>query len=118
MAQPPVLDVPKWILATLNHVFDIERKIALHGDGASIGRNVERIKEGFAEEGLFYENPMGQAFNETRTDLDASISGEGTENLVVTEVVKPIIRYGRAEFSRVVQRGIVVVKSKEEGAAS
>ncbi len=116
MAQPPVLEVPKWVLGTLNHLFDIERKISLHGDTASISRNVERIKEGFAEEGLFYENPMGQPFNETRTDLDASISGESTENLVVAEVVKPIIRLGRAEFSRVVQKGIVVVKSKEEGA--
>lgn len=118
MSQPPIIEVPKWVLSTLNHLFDIERKIALHGDGASISRNVERIKESFADEGLFYENPMGQSFNETRTDLDASISGEGTEDLVVIEVVKPVIRWGRTEFSRVIQKGIVVVKSKTEGAAS
>lgn len=117
MAQPPTIEVPKWVLGTLNHLYEIERKLSLHGDSASIGRNVERIKDGFADEHLFYENPMGQPFNETRVDLDASISGEGTENLVVTEVVKPIIRAGTPEFSRVIQKGIVVVKSKEEGAA-
>jgi hypothetical protein len=117
MAQPPVIEIPKWVLNTLNHLFDIERKLALHGDTASIGRNVERIKDTFAAERLFYENPMGQPFNETRVDLDASISGESVDNLVVTEVVKPIIRAGTTEFSQVIQKGIVVVKSKEQGEA-
>jgi hypothetical protein len=116
MAHSSPIDVPKWALSALNHLYEIERKLTLHGDTAYISRNVERLKETFSGEGIFYENPLGQAFSETRADLDASISGEGTENLVVTEVIKPIIRYGTTEFSRVVQKGIVVVKSKEEGA--
>ena len=53
------------------------------------------------------ENP------ETRTDLEASITGEGTENLYVVEVIKPIVRIGDKSFSRVVQKGIVIVQSKE-----
>ena len=73
---------------------------------ANLQRNVNKMKDAFAEEGLLmgdlggaqyriglaYEYPMGQPFKETRTDLDASISGAGTENLVVVEVIKPIIR--------------------------
>ncbi len=55
---------------------------------------------------------MGQPFNETRADLEASIAGEGTENLRVTEVIKPIIRYGEPAYSRVIQKGIVVVRSQ------
>ncbi|WP_430407327.1 hypothetical protein [Hydrogenophaga sp.] len=117
MIQPTVPDVPKWVLNTLNHLYEIERKLAVHGDAASIGRNVERIKDSLASEGIFYEDPMGQTFTETRTDLEVSISGEGTENLVVTEVVKPVIRLGQRDFSRVIQKGIVVVKSTEEGKA-
>ncbi len=34
---------------------------------------------------------------------------------MVVEVIKPIIRAGEAAFSRVVQKGIVLVQSKEAG---
>ena len=54
---------------------------------------------------------MGQSFSETRTDLEATITGEGTDNLKVVEVIKPIIRVGDKSFSRVVQKGIVIVQS-------
>jgi hypothetical protein len=108
----PFLELPKVLLQTLNQLYDIERKLAMHGDNAGVSRNVERIKDAFLNEQLFYEDPMGQPFNETRTDLDVSIAGEGAENLVVTEVIKPIIRNGTLAFSRVVQKGIVVVQSK------
>ncbi len=66
---------------------------------------------------FFYEDPTGEDFQETRTDLQATISGKGTEDLKVIEVVKPIIRHGRRELSRVVQKGIVVVEAvtKTEG---
>ncbi|MEX3901075.1 hypothetical protein [Paraburkholderia sp. BR10954] len=114
MSQMIIAEVPRFILNTLNHLYEIERKLALHGDSAGIQRNVERIKESFADEKMFYEDPMGQPFTETRTDLEASISGEGTENLVVTEVIKPVIRYGDKTYSRVVQKGIVVVKSSTQ----
>lgn len=104
--------LPKLLLQTLNQLYDIERKLTLHGDAAGISRNVERIKEAFATDFLFYEDPMGQPFNETRVDLEASIAGESTENLVVTEVIKPVIRQGDGNYSHVVQRGIVVVQSQ------
>ncbi|MBV5309823.1 MAG: hypothetical protein JZU59_10575 [Chromatium okenii] len=108
------IDVPKWVLALLNNIYDLECKIHTHGDLCNASRNLTKMKDALAGEGLFYEDPMGQCFKETRTDLDASISGIGTENLVVIEVIKPIIRHGTPEFSRVVQKGIVLVKSKDE----
>ena len=52
------------------------------------------------------------------TDLDATIAGTGTENLVVVEVIKPIIRAivkdGADESSKIVQKGIVIVESRKE----
>lgn len=113
MAQAFAMEIPKWILVTLNNLYEIEKKLALHGDAGNAIRNVEKMKDMFTEMGVFYEDPMGQEFRETRTDLDATISGSGTENLVVVEVIKPIIRGGEAAFSKVVQKGIVVVESKE-----
>ena len=110
-----IVEVPKWALQVLNNLCDIERKLNIHGDLGHAKRNVERIKEAFEEQRLFYEDPMGERFTETRTDIEASITGAGTENLFVVEVIKPIIRAGDTSFSKVVQKGIVVVESKIEG---
>ena len=78
-------------------------------------RRPEALAAEHGVEAVWYddEDPMGQEFKETRTDLDATISGRGTENLIVVEVIKPIVRVGEAAFSKVVQKGIVVVESKE-----
>ena len=112
-----IAEVPKWVLQALNNLCEIERKLGMHGDPGNARRNVERIKEAFESEKIFFEDPTGQRFNETRTDIEASISGSGTENLYVVEVIKPIIRIGDKQFSRVVQKGIVIVESKIEGEA-
>lgn len=113
MAQIPAIEVPRWALTLMNNLYEIERKLSIHGDPGNASRNVEKMKDAFAGEGLFYEDPMGEPFKETRTDLDATISGSGTENLVVVEVIKPIIRAGETAFSRVAQKGIVLVQSAE-----
>jgi hypothetical protein len=126
------LQIPKSILTAVNQLYELEQKLKRHGDPNNLLRNVTKMKDAFAEEGLpmgdvggtfvriglAYEDPMGQSFKETRTDLDATISGAGTENLVVVEVVKPIIRAvlrdSVGEFARVVQKGVVIVESKKE----
>jgi hypothetical protein len=126
------LQIPKAILTVVNQLYELEQKIKRHGDSCNLLRNVTKMKDAFAEEGLpggdvggthlriglAYEDPMGQKFQETRTDLDATISGAGTENLVVVEVIKPIIRAvcrdSGGEFARVVQKGVVIVESKKD----
>jgi hypothetical protein len=105
---------PKWALTLLNQLFEIEKKLtATEGsDPSNCIRNITKIKDTMEEIGLFYENPLGQSFKETRTDLEASISGTGTDNLRVVQVIKPIIREGKRDFSRVSQKGIVIVESQ------
>ena len=121
MQQKTAIEIPKAFLTLLNHLYEIERKVGGLEDFKKIARNIERMKDIFRTElnptepdtGLYYEDPMGQFFDETRNDLDANISGEGTENLVVVDVIKPIIRYGnsREGFSKVIQKGVVIVES-------
>ena len=113
--------VPRNILVVLNQLYEIEQKLKKNGDPHNLQRNVNKMKDAFnglEEFGLIYEDPMSQSFKETRTDLEATISGPGTDNLVVVEVIKPIIRAalreGASEFSVVIQKGIVVVESKGE----
>ena len=112
------LEVPKWASNLLNQLYEIERKLLLHGDSGNALRNVAKMKTSLEEKGFFYEDPMGQSFKETRTDLEATISGEGTENLHVVEVIKPILRYGTRDLSTVFQKGIVVVESQTIGKAN
>jgi hypothetical protein len=119
--------IPKCILTVLNQPYELEQKLKKHGDPANLTRNVGRMKDAFAEDGLqdagagqrrirlLYEDPMGHPFKETRTDLEVTISGSGTENLVVVEVVKPIIRAIVSDgVSYVVQKGVVIVESRKE----
>lgn len=124
--------IPKSVLTVLNQLYEIEQKLAKLDDSGTLSRNIDKMKDAFAEEGLpvpnaggrtrcvslTYEDPMGQPFKETRTDLDATIAGVGTDNLVVVEVIKPIIRVteigGEAGFYKIVQKGIVIVKSRME----
>jgi len=109
------VSVPKYIFVLVNNLFEIEKKIAISGDSGNFSRNVTKMKEALEENGISYENPDGEPFNETRTDLDASISGQGTENLYVVDVIKPIIRAGTSGISTVIQKGIVVVESRNNG---
>jgi hypothetical protein len=128
----PGIQTPKTILTVLNQLYELERKLKKLDDQANLTRNIGKMKDAFAEEGLpplgavggqrricfAYEDPMGQPFKETRTDLEATISGSGTENLVVVEVIKPIIRAivkdSAGEFSKIVQKGVVIVESRKE----
>lgn len=118
MAQQPTLGIPVSVLKIMNNLYEIDRKLALHGDPGNTVRNVEKIKDaigdflGNNDFEIFYEDPMGQLFKETRTDLDAVITGNSTEDLYVVEVIKPIIRVGSSKYSQVIQKGSVVVASK------
>lgn len=125
-----VTAIPKSVLTVLNQLYQMERKLTKWPEASDLCRNIDRMKDAFAEEGLpihdtdgrpccvglTYEDPMGQLFKETRTDLDATIAGKGTDDLVVVEVIKPVIRItvkgGEAAFSRIVQKGIVIVESR------
>jgi hypothetical protein len=123
MQQNPKIEIPKMYRTLLNHLYEIERKVRGLEDFKKIARNIERMKDAFRTElnpaepdlELYYEDPMGQPYDETRNDLDANIAGESTENLFVVDVIKPIIvlRYGnsRERRSKIVQKGVVIVNS-------
>jgi hypothetical protein len=119
MNNMQTIKVPKQYLFMLNHVFEIEQKIGKIQEPNSVQRNIDRIKEFFENDaltegqGLFYHNPSGEKFDETRTDCEATISGSGHDNLEIIEVIKPIIyiKYGQTQM--IAQKGIVIVQSKK-----
>ncbi len=116
------IQVPKSIISTLNQLYEMEQKLRKNGDPSNLLRNLEKIRDAFEHYdntlGIIYEDPLGCSFNETRTDIEATISGSLTDDLVVVEVIKPIIRAllqdGAVKITKVIQKGIVIVKSRKE----
>ena len=100
----------KSLFRLLNQVFELERKTDQLADNESIIRQVRRMKGLFEQDFLLtYEDPVGQAFNETRTDVEARVAGDSAENLVIIETLKPVIRFWHNPMqSEIVQKGIVV----------
>ena len=110
-------------LDMLNQVFEIEKKLEQITESNSIHRNLRRLKTTFESSlpifnspgaGFVIQNPMGEAYDETRADCEASIAGDATEDLVIIDVIKPIIHFQKEGHSQIVQKGVVVVKSKSE----
>jgi hypothetical protein len=109
----------------LNQLFEIENKAIKIQEQNSIIRNTDRLKsyfetevfsdgieyQGFSINGLLLHNPIGEAFNETRLDCEATITGDGHENLKIIDVIRPIIFAKTANSQIVVQKGIVIVQS-------
>ncbi len=114
--------VPKLYLDLVNQIFEIEKKAAQIQESNSIQRNLNKLKEilendlggqaGGEPQGFIYYNPLGEDYNETRTDCEASIAGTRTDNLEIIEVIKPIIRYRKGGMNIIVQKAVVVVESK------
>ncbi len=93
------------LLRIINQVFEIERKST---QNAPILRHIDRIRNTFDEMGFQIHNPSGEPYNETRTDCEASIAGAKMENLIVAEVIKPIVR----RQGIIIQKGVVIVENK------
>lgn len=106
---------PKSLFRLLNQIFELERKATRLADGENVLRQVRRMKELFEEDfHLTYEDPTGQPFNETRTDVEARLAGDSAENLVIVETLKPVIRFSHGPTSSIVQKGIVVAGTRTE----
>jgi hypothetical protein len=107
------MEVPAYLLKTINQLFDMEKKCAQRNDLQAFTRHLERIKNTLASEAnLSWHNPIGEKYNETRTDCEASIVGDSIKNLVITEVIKPIIFQKINQMNWVIQKGVVIVQSK------
>jgi hypothetical protein len=116
-----ILKIPKVYIELIDQVFEVEKKLSAINESNSINRNVSKMKEIFenifstpseTEVGLSYHNPIGESYSDTRTDLEASIAGNSTEDLIVKEVIKPIIRYRQGTLTMIYRKGVVVVETQ------
>lgn len=116
--------VPQAILDLVNQVFEIEKKARTIKEQNTIQRNINKLN-GILADGLFlqsqmglsYHNPIGEPYKETRTDCEATLSGVSSENLVIIEVIKPIIYVtltsNQTTAKVIVQPAIVIAQSSD-----
>lgn len=107
----PGMTQHQWIKMA-NLLFELDKKLSTAQQPPSIVRNVDRMKAVLEEAGLLLLNPMGEPYNEARTDLEASITGAAAGKLYVLDVIKPIL-YTEQNGGRIlVQKGVVIVGNK------
>jgi hypothetical protein len=100
------------LIKIINQVFEMEKKVAAKPEMGSLQRNIDRIKTALEEMGLTYHNPAGEKYNETRTDCDASITGELKKDMVIADVVKPVIFETGGSGKIIIQKAVVLVQNK------
>lgn len=100
------------LLKVINQVFDLERKVTSKEEFAPLNRNLGRIKDTFGEMGISWASPLGEVYNDTRTDCEASIAGESSENLFISEVLKPIVWVKDGGLNYIIQKAVVIAESK------
>jgi len=98
----------KDIVYLINQLFEIESKSNARNIDF-LERNFQRINDHFENTGFTILNPIGEKYKETRTDLDAHVSGNKIDQLKVIEVLKPIIYKNEDSSITLIQKGNVIV---------
>lgn len=106
------IDIPPPLLQVVNQVFDMEKKLEIMANVTPLQRNIRRIKSALADMGVEYHNPIGEKYEETRMDCEATISGTATTKLRITEVIKPIITVKEGALQQIIQKGVVIVEGR------
>ena len=95
----------------INQLVEVKQKIKQENLEEKFERYFNRIFSVIEEEGYVFQYPLGEKYTETRTDCEATIIGRETRNMVVTQVIKPIIYKKNPEGLILLQKGIVMVES-------
>lgn len=92
------------------HLYEVINQLCLMEEkllgNEEFQRHFARCKNSFQEMGITYHSPLKEKYSETRTDVEAHITGTEQKNMTITKVIKPIIM----QDGVIAQRGIVIVE--------
>jgi carbonic anhydrase len=78
-------------------------------------RNFSKIYEQFELLNLRLHNPLNESYELTRLDCDANFVGEDSnEEMIISEVIKPIIYEKTGDTMTLIQKAIVFIKEREK----
>ena len=98
------------IIQIINQLSEIKQKIVSENLEKKFERNFNRIFSALEDDGFICKNPLGEKYNETRTDCEASIVGEASENMLITQVLKPLIYKKSNDEVSLIQKAVVIVE--------
>jgi hypothetical protein len=94
----------------INQLFEIQQKISKLPDSSAFERNFNKINNLLEDDGFIIQDPTNEPYQNTRTDCEASIIGNGSAKLKITKTLKPII-YKKVDGSlQLLQKAIVIVE--------
>jgi len=95
----------------INQLFEMQAKIKETGTANNFERNFSRLFNLFEDEGFIIQDPTGEAYAETRTDCEASISGRISSKMKITRTIKPIIYQRKDGNVQLLQKGVVIAEN-------
>jgi iron uptake system EfeUOB component EfeO/EfeM len=96
----------KPLIEIANQLHSLEKKIEKESHSSLYTRHIQRMRQALQEMGISYHSPEGEKYSETRTDVEANITGTPSANMKITEVIKPIVMQNNS----IIQAGIVIVE--------
>lgn len=94
----------------INQFFELEQRVNIDMPDHHYQRLFQNIKSHLEESGYIIHNPFGEKYMETRTDCEASISGNVTNDMVIKQVIKPAIYQMQDGNRKLIQKAIVIVE--------
>jgi hypothetical protein len=94
-----------------NLLFEMERKFVSGSGDEPLIRLHRRMAKVIDDAGYYVHNPVGEAYSETRTDLEASVRQDADdETACIQSVLKPVV-YRKTDGGTLilVQKGVVIV---------
>lgn len=98
----------KELLGLINAYVQLTLKITQEGQIEKFERPISRISHEWQNLGFDIQVPLGEIYSETRTDLEATLIGEGKKVYQITQVVKPVIYHQGI----LIQKGIVICEGR------
>jgi len=95
----------------INQLFEMQAKVKGTGAAQNFERNFNRLFNIFEEDGYIIQDPTGEAYTETRTDCEASISGRIGSKMKITRTIKPIIYQKRDGNVQLLQKAVVIAEN-------
>jgi hypothetical protein len=95
----------------INQLFEMQAKIKEGGGASNFERNFSRLFNLFEEEGYIIQDPTGEAYVETRTDCEASISGRLGSKMKIVRVIKPVIYQRKDGNLQLLQKAVVIAEN-------
>lgn len=96
-----------------NLVFELEKKVVSKSDNPALTRLHDKMKQVIADAGVLLYDPTGEKYTETRTDVEASITGSAAGNLFIRDVIKPVLYMEENGRKVLLQKGVVIVNEQQ-----